>query len=169
MLRIHLMQTEPAADGYAFAAQIDEITDSMATVGFDANGPCVVEYETNDLLAGVIAVTQAAEQHGFATVAVDDLVSGTDIADRTGRTRQSVAQLIAGVRQKAKEPFPQPINPGARNPLYRWADVTAWFDPQKPALEADLSAALDGAVQARSRCASLPPSTRRAIAKFIAS
>ena len=172
MLRIHLKQTEPTADGHAFAAHIDEITASMATIGFGAEGPCVVEYQTSDLLAGVIAVTGAAEQFGFATVGVDDLVSASEIAERTGRTRQSVAQLVGGLRQKTKEPFPSPINPGARNPLYRWADVSVWLNPQDQpgsAAAANLSAALDGAVRARSRCASLPATTRRAIAKFIAS
>ena len=172
MLRIHLRQVEPTADGQAFAARVDEITESMATTGFGPDGPCVVEYETSDLLAGVIAVTRAAEQFGFATVGVDDLVSASEIAERSGRTRQSVAQLISGLRQKTKEPFPSPINPGARNPLYRWADVSVWLNPQDqpgPAAEANLSAALDGAVRARSRCASLPETTKRAIAKFIAS
>lgn len=170
MLRIHLKQTRPKADGHAFAAHIDEITESMATIGFGPEGPCIVEYETTDLLAGVVVVTRAAEQFGFATVGVDDLVTGTDIADRTGRTRQSIAQLIAGLRQKSKEPFPSPINPGARNPLYRWADVSAWLNPENQdgsVYEANLSAALDGAVQARFRCASLPATTKRAIAKFI--
>jgi hypothetical protein len=172
MLRIHLQQIQSSADGHGFAAHIDEITESMATVGFGTEGPTVIEYETNDLLGGVILVTRAAEQFGFATVGVDDLVSGADIAERTGRTRQSIAQLIAGLRQKAKDPFPPPINPGARNPLYRWADVSAWLDPQSDPTalaQANLSAALDGVVQARSRCASLPPSTKRAMAKFIVS
>jgi hypothetical protein len=172
VLRIHLKQTNPTADGYAFAAHIDEITESMATTGFGAGGPCVVEYETSDLLAGVIVITRAAEQFGFATVGVDDLVSASEIAERSGRTRQSVAQLIAGLRQKTREPFPSPINPGARNPLYRWADVSVWLNPQDQpgsAAEANLSAALDCAVQARSRCASLPATTKQAIAKFVAS
>ena len=172
MLRVHLKQTQPTADGFAFAAEIDAISNSMAIAGFGPDGPCVVEYETNDLLAGVIAVTRIAEQFGFATVGIDDLVSSADIAERTGRTRQSIAQLVAGLRQKDKPPFPAPINPGARSLLYRWPDVAAWFDPHdqpSATATANLSAALDGAVQARSRCASLTPSTRRAIAKFIAS
>jgi hypothetical protein len=120
--------------------------------------------------------SSAANQHPAIQVKLylefSDLVSSAAIAERTGRTRQSIAQLVAGLRQKDKPPFPAPINPGARNPLFRWPDVAAWFDPQdQPSAtdNANLSAALDGAVQARSRCASLTPSTRRAIAKFIAS
>ena len=74
MLRINLVQTKPGADGHAFAARIDQITKSTATTGFGPEGPCVVDYETGDLRGGVIGVTRAAKDHGFAVVRFENLV-----------------------------------------------------------------------------------------------
>jgi hypothetical protein len=42
MLRVHLKQNQPTADGFAFAAEIDAISNSMAVIGFGPDGPYVV-------------------------------------------------------------------------------------------------------------------------------
>jgi Domain of unknown function (DUF4287) len=57
-----------------------------------------------------------------------DLVGVSDIAQRTGRTRQSVQLWVAGERN-ASRPFPLPEGSAGRAPVWRWADVDEWLKP----------------------------------------
>ncbi len=80
-----------------------------------------------------IAVTSAIEQIESAVPAVhvrrvepDDLVTASDIAGRTSRTRESIRLLAAGDRGPGG--FPPPafcLENGSR--LWRWLDVATWF------------------------------------------
>lgn len=56
----------------------------------------------------------------------DDLVTMSDIAERTGRTRESVRLLINGKRGPGG--FPPPATHfKSRNRMWEWQEVTAWF------------------------------------------
>jgi hypothetical protein len=57
-------------------------------------------------------------------VVADDLVSVSDIAERTGRTYESVRLLATGKRGPGG--FPAPYSSG-QWALYSWAMVSAWF------------------------------------------
>jgi hypothetical protein len=84
----------------------------------------------------------------------DELVNASAIARRLGRTRQSVAQLVAGQRGSGGFPPPAVWVDGAAR-LWRWSDVAQWFsaavgpsagvDP----LAAEFLAMLNGELQAR--------------------
>ncbi len=64
---------------------------------------------------------------GFEPLSVEDeLVSMADIAERTGRSRQSVSMLVSG--QRGVGGFPRAIAGNVRSPLWHWADVAAWFE-----------------------------------------
>lgn len=55
----------------------------------------------------------------------DDLVTLSEIAERLGRTRESVRLLAAG--QRGRGDFPAPVSHlRARLRLWRWSDVAAW-------------------------------------------
>lgn len=59
----------------------------------------------------------------------DQLVTMAEIAERYGRSRESVRLLIAGERGAGG--FPAPLSHGAqRTRLWRWSDVTTWFRDQ---------------------------------------
>jgi hypothetical protein len=61
----------------------------------------------------------------------DDWLTASEIAERVGRTRQSVRLLIRGDRGSGG--FPQPVaRQGSSNPLWSWADVEAWFEHYEP-------------------------------------
>lgn len=64
-----------------------------------------------------------------ASVTIDgvdlDLVNTSDIADRTGVTRQYVAQLIAGTAGPGD--FPQPIGTAGRSRIWDWGTVNEWM------------------------------------------
>jgi predicted DNA-binding transcriptional regulator AlpA len=76
---------------------------------------------------------------------------GIGDSDRIGRSRQSVDQLVKA--QRGPGGFPAPVSGNARNPLWRWAEVEAWFaayehreiDTERPAV----TGAINGALEAR--------------------
>ena len=106
------------------------------------------------MLEAVISAIQAVEtvdELEVLRVDPDELVWASEIAQRTGRTRQSVDQLIKG--QRGPGGFPPPATHATRNPLWRWSDVESWFaayENRQPATErSTVLAAINGALQAR--------------------
>jgi predicted DNA-binding transcriptional regulator AlpA len=87
-------------------------------VGFEREAPSFLD-AVLDVIEGVIAL-------GFEPLAVEDeLVSMADIAERTGRSRQSVSMLVSG--QRGQGHFPHPVAGNVRSPLWYWADIASWF------------------------------------------
>jgi hypothetical protein len=79
-----------------------------------------------------------------------DLVGVSDIAERTGRTRQNVQQWVTGERN-SDHPFPSPEGCAGRSLVWRWADVNGWlkplgFDDQATRPTRDESVFLDAAL-----------------------
>jgi predicted DNA-binding transcriptional regulator AlpA len=57
-----------------------------------------------------------------------DLVGVSDIAERTGHSRQNVQQWVAGERN-ADRAFPPPEGTAGRSLVWRWADINDWLKP----------------------------------------
>ena len=69
---------------------------------------------------------------GFDVLRVepDDLVSASEIARRTKRTRQSIRQLCTGTRGPGG--FPPPYaRLKSTSPLWRWTDIAKWFSDHR--------------------------------------
>jgi hypothetical protein len=132
-----------ATDGAANVEVGDRWT---STVGFDIEADTFAD-------AVLQAIDQTEEVPGLTVIRVepDQLVWASEIADRIGRTRQSVDLLVKG--QRGPGGFPAPVSGNVRNPLWRWADVEAWFaayehreiDTERPAV----IGAINGALEAR--------------------
>lgn len=96
------------------------------------------------------AIEQVEEVPGLRVhrVEPDDLVTMKEIAERMGRSRESVRLLIKGARGPGG--FPPPVSHlKARSRLWRWSEVAAWtqhlatpVDPRAAALIAMVNAAL---------------------------
>lgn len=57
----------------------------------------------------------------------EDLVTRTEIAERTGRTRQAVGQWVRGERRIAADlSFPEPYHPTAGG-IWLWSEVNTWL------------------------------------------
>lgn len=119
--------------------QEDELLDRLFTSGLDD--------ATISRTGGVqlIDVTRDADSYGQALfsalrqlrdavghtahvvrVEPDQLVAMAEIAERYGRSRESVRLLVAGERGPGG--FPAPLSHGGeRTRLWRWSDVTTWF------------------------------------------
>lgn len=61
----------------------------------------------------------------------EDLVTAAEIAARTGRTRQSIGQLVRGERGPGGFPAPAARH-GSTSPLWSWAAVASWFTGYEP-------------------------------------
>lgn len=57
-----------------------------------------------------------------------DLVGVSDIAERSGHSRQNVQQWVSGERN-GDRPFPPPEGSAGRSLVWRWAEVNAWLKP----------------------------------------
>ena len=110
--------------------------------------------EADSLLDAVLtAIADVESVEGLVALHVDPdhLVWASEIAERLGRTRQSVDLLIKG--QRGPGGFPAPASHATRNPLWRWSEVEAWFEAYegRPAdtERAAVLGAINGALQAR--------------------
>ncbi len=94
----------------------------------------------------------------------DDVVTATEIAQRLGRSRESVRLLIAGQRGPGR--FPAPIShTKGRFRLWRWSDVLAWLGQadESELARARLIAAVNAALELRDRAPKLADHERELV------
>ncbi len=97
----------------------------------------------------------------------DDLVTAAEIAERLGRSRESVRLLIAGERGPGN--FPAPVSHlRSRNRLWRWSDVAAWAGEMntQDRAEARLIAAANASLDLRAATPGLTESDRNLMASW---
>ncbi len=117
------------------------------------------------------AIEQVESVPGLTALRVepDDWVTMNEIAERMGRSRESVRLLIKGARGPGG--FPPPVSHlKARSRLWRWSEVAAWaeqlpqpFDHRAAVLVATINAALT----LRANAARLAPEDRKLVATLI--
>lgn len=93
-----------------------------AYVGLDREAP---DFATA-VVSAIEDVERALPDVRVLAVEPEDLVSQSDIAQRRGRSRESISQLVKGERGPGT--FPQPRYFVADRALWRWRDVQKWFD-----------------------------------------
>lgn len=103
---------------------------------------------------------------GLAALRVepDDLVTVSEIAERLGRTRESVRLIVAGERGRGD--FPGPVSHlRSRNRLWRWSEVAVWAGVKGSVQpeQAQLLAAINAALELRNRSATLPRQERERV------
>jgi len=117
-------------------ANVDALFDAGcddALVGV-ADGIQYAEFdrEAATLEAAVLSAVTDVERVADARVirlADAGLVSMADIAERAGRTRESIRLLVAGERGPGE--FPPPVtDPRGRYRLWRWSEVQRWFSEE---------------------------------------
>lgn len=119
---------KPAITDEQLGALFEAGGDDM-TVGTEGDTTVIeVDREAVEFVRALVAAIEQVESVGLEVERVepDDYVYATEIAERMGRTRQSVDMLIRGERGSGD--FPRPVShAGERNPLWRWSEVAAWF------------------------------------------
>ncbi len=106
--------------------------DGISYLDFDREAPSLA-----DAILSAIHDVESVPGVEVTRLADSDLVSMADIAERLGRTRESVRLLVSGERGAGG--FPPPItNPTARYRLWRWTEVAAWIRQHlNPGMEAE--------------------------------
>jgi hypothetical protein len=84
--------------------------------------------EASSFQEGVLSAIADVQSIGASIQRIepDELVSMSEIARRTGRTRESIRLLATGLRGPGF--FPPPVaNLRQRSPIWRWTDAASWF------------------------------------------
>ncbi len=143
--------------------QSDEMFDAVFEAGCDdalvgcSNGVQFVDFDREAPTAGeavrsAVAALESLPGVTVVRIAGADLLSISDIASRTGRTRESVRLLIAGKRGPGGFP-PPATDPRSRYRLWRSNDVQRWFaehyGDQPVCPEADVVARINAELELR--------------------
>lgn len=117
--------------------QADDFEDRFFEAGCDdatilfARGNIILTFERDAksleaAIASAIANVRAADAH-VERIEPDSLVSLSDIAHRSGLTRQAISNYAAGKGKRA-DGFPPPIaRITSESPLWDWPDVAKWL------------------------------------------
>lgn len=98
---------------------------------------------------------------GVVRIEPDDLVTMAEIAERLGRTRESVRLIVSGERGKGD--FPAPLSHlRSRSRLWRWSEVAEWAGAGSPEerQNARFTASLNAALELRRQRQELPDQER---------
>jgi hypothetical protein len=125
------------------------------------------------VMSAIEQIESAVPDAQVVRVAPDDLVNLTEIATRTGRSKESIRLLAEGRRGPGG--FPAPVAwIGGTHRIWQWSDVAHWFSERlgeghSEGEAAQFVAALNGALEVRWRSAQLSTSDERAgVAKILA-
>jgi len=109
-----------------FDAGLDDTTPETR----EGRGVLNVHREAKSLTAAILSTVADIERAGFTAVAIEDedLVSLKTVAQRLGRSYESVRLLATGKRGPGN--FPAPLS-GDGWALYSWAQVSDWVSAQE--------------------------------------
>jgi hypothetical protein len=125
------------------------------------------------VLSAIRDVERAVPGLKVTRVEPEELVSASQIAVRTKRTRESIRLLIEGKRGPGNFPPPAVWLSSSRK-LWRWTDVADWFtislqNPVSDVQTAAFVASVNAALAVRRHSALLPPGrSRQQLAKLLA-
>lgn len=121
-----------------FAVVVDRVPDAaqarvigqVATVLWDPGLASVrlwFEWPAPTVAEAIVGAVRLLEQAGLRALRVDagDWVTAGDIAERIGRSRETVRLWATG--RFGPGGFPPPLNPGRGTSFYSWAEVVPWL------------------------------------------
>jgi hypothetical protein len=106
---------EAGCDDAAFG-----VDGGLAVADFDRKAPALAD--------AIASAVRAIESVGLRAIRVvdGDLLTLADIADRIGRSRESIRRYTTGARGGGN--FPPPANSGREGAaFYRWSEVAPWL------------------------------------------
>jgi predicted DNA-binding transcriptional regulator AlpA len=107
-----------------------------------------------DAMLSAIEAVESVDGLRVRRVGNDDVVTVPEIAERLGRTRQSVYQLVNGDRGAGD--FPAPVSSvRGKGKVWDWSDVARWAGLDEDRERSDLIAAVNAALALRGAKSSL--------------
>ena len=132
---------------------------------FDREAPSL-----EDALLSAVADAEGLDDVEVVRIADAGLASMSDIAARTGRTRESIRLLIEGARGPGGFP-PPATDPRTRYRLWRWSEVSRWFEAQLGSTldEADdgVFTAINAGLELRRHSGHVRPERRAALRELV--
>ena len=129
----------------------DQIVDSLHEAGCDdatirTSGTLVFadfDREAPTMLAALTSAIRQVQSIGLDVRSIEpsDFVTLSEIAERLGRTRESVRLLAEGQRGSGDFP-PAVVRVEDRSRLYRWSQISEWAHLDSVAIEGALSIAV---------------------------
>lgn len=103
---------------------------------FDRAAPSIAQA----VLSAIENVESAGVGIKVLRVQPEELVNATAIAERVGRTRESIRTLAAGLRGPGG--FPSPAEVVGAQRFWRWPDVASWFAAYTKVEQPDMESAI---------------------------
>ncbi len=129
-----LVTFTPYGDG---GAVLEEASDALFEAGLDdgtvsgegSSIAIVVDREAPDLLSAIVSAIRDVRRagHDVEHVMSEGLVSLEEVAQRLGRSRQSLQHWASGKRGPGDFPAPA-VEKGPRVRLWRWSVVASWLE-----------------------------------------
>jgi predicted DNA-binding transcriptional regulator AlpA len=117
------------------AEQLDAIAEHHGDLGVETSprqghAYITVDRRTDSLAKAVMTAVRDVESVGLQPVRIedDDSVTLGEVADRIGRSRETVRLWATG--KQGPGGFPPPVNPGRKTLFYSWAEVAPWLRQQ---------------------------------------
>lgn len=130
---------------------------------FDREAP-----NLREAITSAVRAIESVEGLRVDRVEPEDLVTLSEIAARSGRSREFIRLLIAGERGPGH--FPPPVSHlRERNRLWRWSDVAEWLGQteSEELQDALFVAALNAALELRRRQSQLADRERELVAELV--
>ena len=147
-----------------FEADCDDATFGACTPHLEAFGDFSRDAATlSQAILSAISDVESVPGLTGRRVEPEDLVTSAEIAERLGRSRESVRLLANGERGPGG--FPQPVSHiRARTRLWRWSDVAEWAQlPEADRERAHIIASTNAALDLRANAAGVSAADRKAI------
>ena len=128
---------------------IDAHTDELYEAGLDdamlgeTNGIPYAEFDREaptrlEAIASAIGQVRSVPGVDVVRVEPEEYMTATEIAQRTGKSREAIRLLATG--QRGRGDFPRPfLRLRDRSPLWRWSEIAAWSSSD-PEVQADAAA-----------------------------
>ena len=167
----------PGSSADALSLRLYERIENASLMGPDEGGSFLLEFDRRSdglphaLTSALLELLEALPEAHVLRVEEDDLATMADIAQRAGRTPESVRLLVNGSRGPGGFP-PATGRLDARTRVWRWSDVAGWFadalgEPLPDTTDSAFLQAFNDALDIRRLTQKLGGPQRRAVAEAL--
>ena len=167
----------PASTADDLSRRLYERIEDASLMGPDEDGSFLLEFDRRSrdlphaLTSALRELLEILPDAHVLRIEEDDLATMADIAQRAGRTPESIRLLVNGSRGPGRFP-PAAGRIDARTKVWRWSDVAEWFaaalgEPLPDTADSAFLQAFNDALEIRRLTQKLDSPQRRAVAEVL--